>query len=257
MEQRLDYQIQLAPCVVTGEFGKVIVTNLGEVKFELDNGETGAVEVKGQFSEAGLEMMLRALRAAPLPIPPAFEVIPQEVTKNLTYQWEAHYQNGQPLRQFDEAGEHHLGEVDLGKVLEFVVRPRDLASSLPWFKLDRFVGLCRLESSLSSHTWQRLGLPLPEVPFHLQYQRRVTKVLLAGPQVGVVDGYPTHVRHELGWKVDTLHGDETETTFMIGIEDDDGSWQIVKEEPRDSRHFQHKRIEGSVRILELAEVPAG
>ena len=251
MEKRLDFQIQIAPCVVTGEFGKVIVTNLGEVKFELDSGEVGEVQVSGQFSEAGLELMLAALRAAPLPIPAQFEVTPQEVSANLTYQWDAHYRSGERASQFGAAGEHHLGEVDLGEVIEFVVRPKEMGSNLPWFKLDRFIGLCRRETK--DHAWQRLGLPLPEVPFHLQYQRRVTKVIFAGPQVGVVDGYPTQVRHELGWQVDTLHGDEIPTTFMIAIEDDDGSWQIVREEPRGSRHLQSKRIEADVRILELTE----
>lgn len=251
MKSRFDYVVQLAPCAVTNEFAKVIRTNLGKVCFKLDSGETGECQVDGQFSEAGLELMLNALRAAPMPIPVEFEAVPEEAVKNLKYQWLAVYEDGRIAQQLDPDGtEHHLGEVNLHEVQEFVLRPRDLTSSLPWFQLCRSRGLLR--RATIDQGWERLALPLPEVPFHIEYQRRVTKVLCAGPAHGVQD-YPTQVRHELGWRVDTLHGNDYETTLLIGVEDDNGSWQIVKWEPADSPHLGNKRIYGEVVILDALE----
>ena len=99
------------------------------------------------------------------------------------------------------------------------------------------------------------ALPFPTVPCHLEYERRVRITFAAGPAGS--DVFPTHVTHELGWRVDTLHGDPVDTTLLIGIEDDDGSWQVLKQEPEDSRHFAHRVIHGSVRIVGMVEEVCG
>ena len=251
MNEKLDFKIQIAPCVITGEFEKVITVTLGEIKFQLDSGESGACQVDGAFSEQGLEMMLHALRAAPLPVPAEVLEDPAETRAKMNYEWVAAYRDGTQIKQFPLHGEElHLGNVDLHQILEFIIKPKDPTSDLPWFKLDRIIGLCRKADQ--SHAWGRMGFPLPDVPFHVEYDRKVTISFTSGPLVGT-SAYPKQVQHRLGWRVDTLHGDSEETKLIIGIEDDNGSWQVVAMEPAGSRHLGLKQIEARTRIVEMVE----
>lgn len=255
LENRLDYQIQNAPCVITGQFTKVITVNQGQINFTLDTGETGSCDVFGQFSEEGLEMMLAALRAAPMPIPPQIENLPEITLHNLKYGWHAFFneEETEGIIQFEADDRiNHFGHFDPHRVVTFYLRPRDGESRLPSYCWRRRRGLYRADWGCE---WQSMGFPWPEVPFHLEYERRVIKVLTASGARGVSE-YPTQVRHEIGWRVDMLHGDDHETSLIIGIEDDDGSSQIVKWEPAESRHLQNKRIHASVLIVDMVEAPA-
>jgi hypothetical protein len=250
LNEKLDFRIQVAPCVITGQFEKVITVHLGQVNFQLDNGEAGACEVHGQFSEDGLEMMLRALRTAPLPVPAEVLEPPTEVRAKMSYQWRVTYRDETILWQFPREGpELHLGAVDLHQVVELALLPKDLNADLPWFKLDRLAGFFVRRTQL--HAWERLDLPMPLAPLHLEYQRRVTQSWGAGPLV-TPQAYPRQVRHELGWRVDTLHGDAEETICLIGIEDDNGSWQVLKQEPTGSRHLAPRQIYAETRLVGMA-----
>jgi hypothetical protein len=242
-----NFKVLIAPCLITGRFDKCILAKLTDVDFTDEHGEKQTAEIFGQFSETGLGMLQEALRSAPLPIP--LET-PDQVRQKANYHWYCIYQDGTVIRQF-EAGveEKHIGHVDLHKVVQFWVLPRDPKSELPWFCLNRGRGLCRVSSQVGE--LEQLDLPFPNVPFHIEYQRRVTKTFTCGAP-GFLD-VPVQIQHELGWRVDTLHGDDHETTLIIAIEDTDGSWQISCKEPLDSRHFGSRQIvaECGVRIVEM------
>lgn len=242
-----NFKVLFAPCLVTGVFDKVVLAKLTEVDFTDEHGEVKSAEIFGQFSATGLQMLQEALQSAPLPIP--LET-PDQVRQGMNYQWLAVYESGKTIQQFEkDRREHHLGHVDLHQVAIFWVFPRDPGSNLPAFCLNRSAGLCRAESMFGLIV--PLDLPFPTVPFHIEYQRRVTKTFTAGAP-GYMD-VPTQVQHELGWRVDKLQGDSYETTLVIAIEDSDGSWQIAKKEPLESRHFGSRQIdaEHGVCVMEM------
>jgi len=228
------FKVVIAPCLITHEFDVCILAKLTDFEIEDKNGTTYPAEIFGQFSESGLLMLLDALRSAPLPIP--LET-PDQIRVSAIYHWEAVLEDNRVIRQFEEDGtEHHLGHVDLTRVQQFWVLPRDSSSALPLYCLNRETGLCRAERM--GEYLLPLGLPFPEVSFHIEYQRRVTKTFTCGAP-GYL-GVPTQIVHELGWRVDTLHGDDYETKLLIGIEDENGMWQVAKKEPAFSRHFQEQ-----------------
>lgn len=225
------FQVVYAPCLVTGQFAPCILAKLTDLDFTDEYGEQKTAEIFGQFSEAGLQALQEALRSAPLPVPIPN---PDQVRRGANYQWIVCYDDDTQVEQFPADGEeHHIGHVDLHRVVNFWVVPRDRGSGLPAYCLNRAVGLCRCE--WPTGIIEQLGLPIPDVPFHIEYQRRITKTFTAGAP-GCLEA-PTQIQHELGWRVDTLHGDEVETRLIIAIEDDNGSWQVARKEPLESRHF--------------------
>ncbi len=227
------FQIVYAPCLVTRQFDKCILAKLTDLDFTDEYGEKKTAEIFGQFSQAGLQALQEALQSAPIPIPIPN---PDQVRQGTRYQWIACYLDGTQIEQFpDDGSDHHIGHVDLHQVGMFWVVPRDRNSGLPAYCLNRAVGLCRIEE-WPTGVIEQLGLPMPDVPFHIEYQRRITKTFTAGAP-GCLDT-PTQMQHELGWRVDTLHGDDYETRLIIAIEDEDGSWQIARKEPLESPHFR-------------------
>lgn len=242
--QKHDFKIQIAPCNVTGAHTKVISVMLGTLDVEQDDGAKESLEVWGAFSAEGLDIMKRALAEAPFPVDLP---TPDGIRANTKYQWVVQFRDGGVLEQF--SGDHHFGEFDLHDVVRLWIEPKKRDAALPRYVWDRSEGFLRAEQL--GGLLEPMGLPFPTVPCHLEYQRRNTITFAAGPPGS--DVFPPHVRHELGWRVDTLHGDAEETIFLIAIEDDDGSWQILKKEPEGSRHFGPRVIEGQVRIVDITE----
>lgn len=225
---RGDFRIQIAPCNVTGEHTKVISVLAGTLDIDHDDGSKESLEVWVAYSKEGLEIMQHALDAAPLPVElPTVDGI----RLNTKYQWTVEFKDGTILDQFP--GDHHFGEFSPHDVIGLWIEPKEPSSELPCYHWSRSDGFFRAANRGADY--EKLDLPWPAVPCHLEYQRRSSITFACGPYGG--ETLPTHVRHELGWRVDTLHGDDCETTFIIAIEDDDGSWQICKQEPAESRHF--------------------
>lgn len=268
-----DYRIMLAPCAITGEITKVIVSLLHTVDIEFDDGEKDDFQVWGSFSAEGLAMMQRALDAAPMPVDLPD---PDGIRANLKYYWIAVYADGAQVRQWTPSAdggpavEKHFGHLRPHDVVRFFLIPKDPAAGWPSYCLDRVEGLLIADKPGDDfrHLYDPVThekLPLPTCAFHLEYCFRPTITLAAG--FGQSELFPVRVRHELGWRVDQCHGDAADTWFLIAVDDDGGDWQIHKKEPLDSRHFETdgdgsnpvlpegpddgpKRIEGNVVICD-------
>lgn len=231
-----DYRIQLAPCSITGERDKVITVLTKIIDLEVEGCDPQSIQVWQSYGAEGLQRMARILAEAPFPVE-----IPtsDEIRMNLTYYWKAIYPDGTEVNQWPD--EKHFGDLWPHRVQRFFLLPKDEQSDLPCYCLDRQEGFLRAERRglnflpmLDPYTG--VALPLPDVPFHLEYCF-TPAVTLAMGAFGSSELFPTRVRQELGWRVDTLHGDAHETLFKIAIEDEDGSWQIFKKEPLASRYF--------------------
>ena len=254
--KRGDFRIMIAPCNVTGEVGKVITTLANTVDFTLEDGTEDSMQVWVSYSAEGLQQMARALAEAPFPVE-----IPTDgaIRANLKYYWKAVYPDGTEVNQWTPKGEErHFGHILPHRVQRFFLLPKDKMSGWPAYCLDREEGLLRrarpggdFEPLLDPVTREKL--PFPTVPFHLEWCFTPTVTLAFG--CGQHEVFPERVRHELGWRLDTLHGDPTDVWFTIAIDDDGGEWQIHRKEPLNSRWFtgeepEPKVIEGDVRIID-------
>jgi len=260
-----DFRIMLAPCAITGEVAKVITTLVNVVDFTLPDGTHDTMQVWVSYSAEGLQQMARALAEAPFPVE-----LPStgDIKANLKYYWKACYPDGTEVNQWTpgrdggEPVECHLGHLDLHRVSRFFLVPKEPKMGWPAYCLDREEGLLRQARPgmdyvpiLDPVTKERL--PFPTCAFHLEYcfRPRVTLAVVYG--AGQHEVFPVRVEHELGWRVDSLHGDPYETLFKISVDDEGGEWQIAVKQPTWSRWFgggdaepEPKVIEGQVQIID-------
>lgn len=239
-----DFRIILGTCCVCPELGpgKVISVLTHVVEFDTEDGPDDC-QIWCQYGAEGLQTMMRALAESAYPVPD----IPDNdgIRANLNYHWHAFYANGESVRQWcpDPDGgppiEKNFGDLDPHRVARFFLLPKDENSRLPCYCLDREQGF--LMAKRRGQPYEAMvdtngaPLPMPSVPFHLEYCFRPHITLMYDPSR--CDAMPVHVRQELGWRVDTLHGDPCDTWFILGIEDDDGGWQVMRKEPEESRHL--------------------
>lgn len=265
-----DYRVILGTCGITGEQGKVISVLTHVIDFDLPDGSKDSCQIWNTYSAEGLQQMARALAEAPYPVQ-----IPDGdgIRANLNYFWRAFYADGTEVRQWEktEGGdviEKNFSHLDVTRVVRFFLLPKDLQEGLPCYLWDREQGLLRAErwggefEAMTDSDGR--PLPWPSVPCHLEWCFRPQITLMYDP--AHAEGFPVHVRHELGWRVDTLHGDEFETWFLLAIEDESGDWQILKRTPEESPHLgtipwpvaeaqmaepEPKVIEGEARIVSV------
>lgn len=134
-------------CAITGEWGKCVTLDLGDICFQAPDTERG-VEYDPEtgkvnftiwrpavfnnqltVSELGLKRLLEYAESQENPIP--------GVTPDLVYQWQVSYKNGSALTQFrmDEDSEVEVNSQDInfGEVSQFSIIPRFPGGSLPTF----------------------------------------------------------------------------------------------------------------------------
>lgn len=148
-------QVVFGRCCITGQWGKCITIDLGDISINTPNIEEGVeynpetkevafnnwkpviFQTQATVSEQGLEQMLANLRAQNNPIP--------SVSPELVYEWQATYEDGSALRQFgvdpetNEPVELNAGHIDFDRVVQMTVLPR-YDGNLPSYSFVRETG---------------------------------------------------------------------------------------------------------------------
>ena len=209
-------KIVFGRCSLTGEWGKCLALDLGDVSIQVpdtENGvekdpETGEVKFtqwkpvvfqnQATFSEAGLKKVLDYMASQDNPIP--------GITPELVYGWQVMYTDGTVLSQFrmsanDEEEEVNSKEIDFPCVAQLSILPRlNSTDSLPtytWVKETGKIYKAGVELELD---YPGTYLPGAEPV----YARKVTitqaSQMKTGLDRGITNMHST-VLQLIGWKV--------------------------------------------------------
>lgn len=143
-------EVAFGRCAITGEWGKVVSVDLGNLAIDAPNTEKGVEydPATGQVnftiwdpvvfhqqltvSRRGLEMLMDFMDSQESPIP--------AITPQLIYQWAVMYRDGSVITQFEfnldsvTENERHSGVIDWEQVQEFRLMPRGVANdTLPQY----------------------------------------------------------------------------------------------------------------------------
>lgn len=139
-EQFLESKVAFGRCAVTGEWGKCMSINLGDISVQAPDTENGVVSdpdgrvrftqwapvtfnTQVTLSEAGLQQLMDQCKSAENPLP--------TLNPDLVYGWEARYKNGCTVRQFTRhyptEVETRYGDLELKEVFEMSLMGRGIA----------------------------------------------------------------------------------------------------------------------------------
>lgn len=233
-EKPSNYTCRVAPCRITRQFDKCVIIKLAEVPMEDGN----TMEVHGNFSREGLLQMVDWLDEQPMPLELPD---PSTIRANAKYQWAVIMEDGSTIQQFDpDEGMKTMADVALPLVKEFWLIPRtDLGpDALPWFACIPGKGFVKTDHATGEETvlcWPGTDrpLPVPDEPFEWHYMRRPAISFQLGAFNGV---FPVHIIQKLGWRLGPL-GDPETRVLELFVEED-GSWQIGKQEPIDDPRWE-------------------
>ena len=196
-------------CCVTGEWGKCIALDLGDMSIQTPDTERGVIQdidtgkvtftcwqptiIHSQVtvSEDGLTKMLEFMKSQPNPIPP--------VNPELVYMWHVLYKDGTPLQQFSEEGETRYADINLANVTYFSVLPR--VPGLPMYVFEKVTGKIYKDGIDLDLGYG--GLYIPESTIF--YGRAINHTWGSPEQVSLdreITNACTTVLQLLGWKVD-------------------------------------------------------
>lgn len=230
--------VSFGRCSVTGEFGKVVNIDLGDISIEAPNVDKGVVydpetkeviftcwrpcvfDTNLSVSESGLEMLLAFIRSQEAPVP--------SLTPHLVYMWQVLYTDGSLQGQYEmdpitqEEKEFHSGSIDFSRILQIgiVPRQRNPEQELPTATLvvDGFKFFLRGQEIDVDYD------NLPSVPEDARpfYARKVTHTWgsVMGPQLtrNIQEAHTT-ILQLLGWQTpDEQH------RCIISI-DERGNWR--------------------------------
>ena len=223
-------------CCLTGEWGKCIALDLGDVSIQMPEIERGVEldpetkEVKfnfwkplvfqnqATFSERGLQLLSDYLASQDNPIP--------GVTPILLYAWQVMYNDGSALGQFTadlenpgEEIETNSNQIDFDRVVQISLVPRH-TTELPTYTLDKATGKIFRAGEEIDLMYE--GVYNPDST--IVYARKVTHTW--GSQVFNLDREITNthttVLQLMGWKVGGLQGPGPGLIIAV---DDRGSWR--------------------------------
>jgi hypothetical protein len=224
------FACRVVPCRITRQFDKCVVVKLAEVP--QDNGD--ALEIHGNFSREGLLQMVDWLDAQPMPVNlPS----PDVIRADAKYQWAVVMADGSTIQQYDpeDMQVKTMADVALPLVREFWLIPHTRLGpdALPWFGCIPGEAFVRRDHATGEETilcWPGTDqpLPVPAEPFEWHYYRTPSITFHLGAMQGT---FPVHLVHKLGWRVGPL-GDPSTMVLELFVEED-GSWQIGKQEPID------------------------
>lgn len=232
-----DPNVSFGRCSVTGEFGKVVNVDLGDISIEAPNVDQGVVydpetkeviftcwrpcifDTNLSVSETGLEMLLAFIRSQEAPVP--------ALTPHLVYMWQVLYTDGTLQAQYQmnpattEEEEFHSGSIDFSRILQISVVPRVSGSELPTATLNVadgfkiFVGGQEIDLDYDNLP----SIPTDALPF---YARKVTHTWgsVMGPQLNrnIQDAHTT-ILQLLGWQTP-----DKDHRCIISI-DERGNWR--------------------------------
>lgn len=220
-------------CCLTGEWGKCIALDLGDMSVQMPDIEHGVeldpetkevtfnfwkpvvFQNQATFSERGLQLLSAYLASQDSPIP--------GITPILLYAWNVLYNDGSALGQFttvdDEEVETNSKDIDFDRVVQLSIVPRQ-ATDLPTYTLDKATGKIFRAGEEIDPMYE--GEYVPEST--IVYARKVTHTW--GSQVVNLDREITNthttVLQLMGWKVGGLKGPGP---GMIIAVDDRGNWR--------------------------------
>jgi hypothetical protein len=223
-------------CCLTGEWGKCIALDLGDVSIQMPEIERGVEldpetnEVKfnfwkplvfqnqATFSERGLQLLSDYLASQDSPIP--------GVTPILFYAWQVMYNDGSALGQFvadlENPGEEieiNSNEIDFDRVTQISLVPRH-TTELPTYTLDKATGKIFRAGEEIDLMYEGVYNPDSSIV----YARKVTHTW--GSQVFNLDREITNthttVLQLMGWKVGGLKGPGPGLIIAV---DDRGNWR--------------------------------
>jgi len=222
-------------CCVTGEWGKVITIDLGDIAVDAPDTEHGVeydpetketkfnvwkpaiFQNQATFSKKGLEMLIDYMDSQANPIP--------GVTPDLVYAWQVSYIDGSALQQFrmngEEVEELHAGHIDFGRVSQISVVPR-FDTALPTYTFVKETGKIFRNGAELDLDYEGDYKPDSEII----YARKVThtwgSVMSPNSLNRGIEGMATTVLQLLGWKVGGLTGFNPACIIAI---DDRGNWR--------------------------------
>lgn len=226
-----EFRVLLTPCVVTKQFDRCIMVQLGTLDIVDSDGSKKTVVIEGAFSRAGLQCLKDDLESVPDPVG-----LPkrEDVKNHSPYMWAVVMNNGEHFQQFPLVGdETKFGDLHLPDVAQFWLVPKNDPNSLPWYGLMRGQGFVR--RATMDADLEVLPLPHPgDVPFHWHYYRNNTLHFMTC--AGSTDQLPPHVKQVLGWRLGA-EGEPGTLVFEIAVEPD-GTFQVFKREPLDAPRWQ-------------------
>lgn len=219
-------------CCLTGEWGKCIALDLGDMSIQMPDIERGAELVDGEikfnfwkplvfqnqatFSERGLQLLSAYLASQDSPIP--------GITPILLYAWQVMYNDGSALGQFsivdDEEVEANSNQIAFDRVVQISLVPRGPANDLPTYTLDKATGKIFKAGEEIDPMYEGQYIPASDIV----YARKVTHTW--GSQVVELDREITNthttVLQLVGWKVGGLKGPGPGLIIAV---DDRGNWR--------------------------------
>jgi len=225
-----NFEVKVAPCLITKQFDRCIVVKLGTVVLPADElNEERVVEVMGSFSREGLDTLRRDLESVPDPIGLPTQ---EAVNRDTPYQWAVVMEDGEHYQQYPvEGGETPFSSIHLPDVDQFWIMPRENPNALPWYGLMRGKGW--FERGTDGVT-RPMNLPHPgDEPFEWHYYRHNVITFAMGG--GECETLPPHVVQCLGWRLPRTN--QVDVVFEIGVEFE-GSWQVWKREPLDDPRWE-------------------
>lgn len=222
------FRVLLTPCILTKQFDRCIMVDLGCIDVIDSDGSKKTIQIEGAFSRAGLLSLLQDLESVPDPV----GLPSREAVKTYSpYQWAVVMEDGDHVQQFpvEREGETPFAGLDLARVAQFWIIPKEDPNALPWYGLIRGQGFVRRENL--NAPLEVLPLPHPrDAPFEWHYYRNNTLHFMAC--AGQTDQLPPHVKQVIGWRIGPL-GEPGTHIYEIAIEPD-GTFQVFKREPLDS-----------------------
>jgi hypothetical protein len=230
-------KIVFGRCALTGEWGKCVALDLGDICIQAPDTENGVTkdEETGEFtfeywkpvtfenqitlSESGLKMILAYAESQDNPIP--------SISPELLYKWQVSYDDGSALTQYrfnpetSQEEEVNSKEIDFARIAQLTVLPRYPGdTTLPTFTLVKETGKFFKDGSEIDLMYD--GAYLPEAD--IVYARKMTHTWgsqINGLDRGITTTHTT-VLQLLGWKVGGLKGPGPGCIIAI---DDRGNWR--------------------------------
>lgn len=225
-------EVKFGRCALTGEWGKCVAIDLGDICIHTPDVERAIVDDSGQitfdvwkpvvfenqvtFSEQGLQKLLAYAQSQENPIP--------SLTPVLVYEWQVLYTDGSSIRQYKsdpetyEEIEVNSREIDFDRIAQFSVISRQ--GDLPNYTFVKETGCFYRDGQLLDLDYEG---PYQEASVTV-YARRVTHSYSSqtfGLSREISSTY-TNVLQLLGWKVGGLKGPGP--GCLIGI-DERGNWR--------------------------------
>lgn len=228
-------------CAITGEWGKCVTIDLGDICFQAPDTERG-VEYDPKtgdvrftiwkpavfnnqltISELGLKRLLEYAESQENPIP--------GITPELVYKWQVSYRDGSALTQFrmenDEEVEVNSQEIVFSEVAQFSLVPRYPGGSLPTFTFVKETGKFFCNGAEIDTMYDGPYFPESE----LVYCRKVAHTWGSGVGPNGLDRQITNVYTNVlqifGWRVGgfTAFVEKHDTPGCIIAVDERGNWR--------------------------------